>query len=157
MDKNAGHKNLIPQNMRTKDEQRRIARAGGIASGKARRERKRMRDMLLELLETPSRKGRTDDIEAFNRIRGLNLTGMQRLAISMLRESFKGNVRAAEFVRDTIGEAPAQKLRDVTGEEDEDERSIDELIAIATGGDAPSPPEGQPRDAERQGTDGGRE
>lgn len=39
-------KDLIPQSLRTKDEQRRIARMGGIASGKARREKRRLRDLL---------------------------------------------------------------------------------------------------------------
>ena len=34
-------KNLIPQSERTKDEQREIARMGGIASGKARREKQK--------------------------------------------------------------------------------------------------------------------
>ena len=35
-----GEQNLIPQNMRTKEEQRVIARKGGIASGKVRRQKK---------------------------------------------------------------------------------------------------------------------
>lgn len=36
----ANEQNLIPQNQRTKSEQREIARKGGIASGEARRQRK---------------------------------------------------------------------------------------------------------------------
>lgn len=36
----ANEQNLVPQNKRTKTEQRVIARMGGIASGKSRRERK---------------------------------------------------------------------------------------------------------------------
>lgn len=36
----ANEQNLIPQDQRTKSEQREIARKGGIASGKARRQRK---------------------------------------------------------------------------------------------------------------------
>lgn len=36
----ANEQNLVPQNKRTKTEQRAIAQMGGIASGKARRERK---------------------------------------------------------------------------------------------------------------------
>ena len=41
---------LIPQNKRTKEEQSEIARKGGIASGKARREKKRMSDIYADLL-----------------------------------------------------------------------------------------------------------
>ena len=37
---NDGIENLIPQSERTKEEQREIARLGGIASGKARKEKR---------------------------------------------------------------------------------------------------------------------
>ena len=42
--------NLIDQSMRTKEEQRRIARMGGIASGEARRRKKTLRETLITLL-----------------------------------------------------------------------------------------------------------
>lgn len=42
--------NLISQNRRTKSEQRKIAKQGGIASGKARREKKAMRELLEDAL-----------------------------------------------------------------------------------------------------------
>ena len=44
-------KNLIPLNERTKSEQREIATQGGIASGKARREKKTIQKILSELLD----------------------------------------------------------------------------------------------------------
>lgn len=43
-------KNLIPQNKRTKDEQREIARMGGIASGKARREKQKTQQILADIV-----------------------------------------------------------------------------------------------------------
>lgn len=42
--------NLIPQNERTKDEQRKIARQGGIASGKARLRKKHGRELMQAIL-----------------------------------------------------------------------------------------------------------
>lgn len=48
-------KNLIPQNKRTKDEQREIARLGGIASGQARREKKTVQKILNEFLSTAAK------------------------------------------------------------------------------------------------------
>lgn len=45
-------KNLIPQSERTKEEQREIARMGGIASGKARREKKTIQKILADLLDS---------------------------------------------------------------------------------------------------------
>ena len=46
------NKNLIPQSERTKEEQREIARMGGIASGKARREKKTIQKILADLLDS---------------------------------------------------------------------------------------------------------
>ena len=43
-------KNLIPQNKRTKEEQREIARMGGIASGKARREKQKTQQILADIV-----------------------------------------------------------------------------------------------------------
>jgi len=42
--------NLIPQSERTKDEQREIARKGGVASGKARLRKKRGRELMQAIL-----------------------------------------------------------------------------------------------------------
>lgn len=47
---NETSKNLIPQSERTKDEQREIARKGGIASGIARREKKTVQKILNDFL-----------------------------------------------------------------------------------------------------------
>ena len=47
---NKGQENLIPQNKRTKAEQREIARKGGVASGKARREKKLLSEFYGSLL-----------------------------------------------------------------------------------------------------------
>ena len=86
--------NLIPMNERTKEEQREIARQGGIASGKARRERKTLREELLLLLE----KGDTQE----------------KISLAMIKEALGGNTKAFEVIRDTIGEKPIDKTADVT-------------------------------------------
>lgn len=44
------NKNLIPFNERTESEQREIARQGGIASGKARREKQKTQQILADLV-----------------------------------------------------------------------------------------------------------
>ena len=49
---NENTNNLIPLNERTKEEQREIARMGGIASGKARREKKTIQKILADLLDS---------------------------------------------------------------------------------------------------------
>lgn len=46
-----GTKNLIPQSKRTKEEQRKIAKMGGKASGEARRQKRDMRELMKMMLE----------------------------------------------------------------------------------------------------------
>lgn len=45
--------NLIPSNQRSKEEQTRIARMGGIASGKAKQKKRETRELIRELLASP--------------------------------------------------------------------------------------------------------
>lgn len=46
----ANEQNLIPQNKRTKTEQREIAKKGGMASGKSRRKKKYIKEQLETLM-----------------------------------------------------------------------------------------------------------
>lgn len=80
--------NLIPQSERTKEEQRKIARKGGIASGKARREKKIFK-------------------EAIEKQLGQSIDSMIE---SMIKQAKCGNVQAITFLRDTIGEKPTDKV-----------------------------------------------
>lgn len=54
MTKKNGHDNLIPANQRTPEDWSKIASAGGIASGAARREKRRIIDMIDAWMERPS-------------------------------------------------------------------------------------------------------
>lgn len=88
--------NLIP--VRTEAEAREKGRNGGIKSGEARRAKKTMRDMLDYLLEKDitTKKGDISTLEA--------------IMVSMIAKASKGDVRAAEFIRDTIGQKPDSTL-----------------------------------------------
>lgn len=81
--------NLIPLNKRTKNEQREIAKMGGIKSGEKRRERKLLKDELLFLLETNN--------------------NQEKISIALIEKAKSGDVRAFEMIRDTIGEKPLDK------------------------------------------------
>ena len=95
-----GQENLIPMNERTKEEQREIAKKGGIASGEARREKK----LLRELLEDALSKGTETDNEYVN------------ITLALIKEANKGNVKAYEVIRDTLGQKPKEEIEitDVT-------------------------------------------
>lgn len=89
-----GTKNLIPLNKRTKEEQKRISRAAGIASGEARRKKRLLRDTLEDLLSIKSPNGETYQND---------------ISIALLQAALKGDVRAYEVIRDTIGQKPVDK------------------------------------------------
>ena len=97
----------------TSEEAREFGRRGGIASAKKRRERKAMKETLEELLSMPLKKGASADISKVRNIaamKGKNITMQEAIMLSMLQKAAKGDVRAAEFVRDTAGQRPTDKM-----------------------------------------------
>jgi hypothetical protein len=103
--------NLIPQSERTKEEQRVVAKKGGIASGKVRRERKAMKDTLASLLSMPLQDGKVadvDDIKNLAAVNGKNITVQEAIMLKQIQKAMKGDTRAAEYIRDTSG----NKLKD---------------------------------------------
>ena len=98
----AGESNLIPLNERTKEEQRRIATEGGKASVKARRDKKMLKDCLEILLE------RAEKVEIDGKT--LKLTGAELIALTAYQKAAGGDIRAMEFVRDTAGQKPVEKV-----------------------------------------------
>lgn len=104
---------LIPQSERTKAEQKAIARKGGIASGRARREKKLLRETLDMLLSMPLKNGKladVDDIRSFAAIKGKNISVQEAIVIAQIQKAMKGDTRAAEYVRDTIGQKPVDSV-----------------------------------------------
>lgn len=109
----AGRKNLIKAEDLTSDELRERARAGGIASGKARREKKAMRETLDILLSMPMKDGASADVESirsFASIKGKNISVQEAILIAQVQKAMKGDTKAAEYVRDTIGQKPGENV-----------------------------------------------
>lgn len=94
--------NLRPMSERTKDEQREIARQGGKASGEARRKKRDLRKALEMLLE----KEYTDK-------KGNVATGAEAITAKLFEQAMKGNVKAFETIRSTVGQDPVQKVEQV--------------------------------------------
>ena len=95
----ANNENLKPNSERTPSERRKNARKAGIKSGEVRRQKKSMREMLDYLLEK----------ELTNK-NGEKATTLEAMMASMIKQSISGNVRACEFIRDTIGQKPTEKV-----------------------------------------------
>ena len=90
-----GTENLIPFNERTEEEQRKIQRKGGIASGKARREKadlkKKVNDILAMDVFSPQLKEALEE-------KGLNATNQTAIATVLLQKALKGDMRAIELL-----------------------------------------------------------
>lgn len=109
---------LIPQSERTKEEQKSIARQGGIASGKVRREKRAMKETLAALLSMPLKSGKAADIETIKNlasVKGKNITVQEAIMLAQIQKAMKGDTRAAEFVRDSSGNKLKEGI-EITGE-----------------------------------------
>ena len=75
-------------------------KAGGIASGVAKREKRLMREILDELLSRKAGKS--------------EMTYKEAIMLRTVKQAIDGNAKAREFIRDTIGEKPTDK-QEITG------------------------------------------
>ncbi len=110
----ANEQNLIPKDSnQNREEAKKNGRKGGIASGKARREKKLFRETLETILSMSLNQGKdvsVDDIKNFASIKGKNISVQDAILIAQIQKAMKGDTRAAEYVRDTIGENPTNKV-----------------------------------------------
>lgn len=104
-------KNLIPMNERTKSEQREIAQKGGQASGVARRRKRDMKKAMQMLLNMPA-VGQADEFLQQLGIDENDRTNQFAILGAVAMKAMSGDVRAAEFVRDTAGYNPRQNLEE---------------------------------------------
>lgn len=108
--------NLIPNSERTPNELRQQTQKGGIASGEARRRKRDIRLALEALLEK--------DISDKN---GNVMTTTEAIALKQIEKALKGDTRAFEVVRDTVGQKPTDKI-DLTVNDDS-AKEMDEYFA----------------------------
>lgn len=101
--------NLIPLNKRAKSEQREIQTAGGIANGKKRKEKRLMRDALSDLMKMQV----TDEniIQTLEDMGIENKDNQTALVVGIFLKALRGDVRAGEFIRDTMGEKPVDVVQ----------------------------------------------
>lgn len=92
--------NLKPFGERTEKEQREIQKKGGKASGEARRKKRDLRLALEALLE-----------KEFKGKGGVSRTGTEVITAKLFEQAAKGNVKAFETIRATVGQDPVQKVQ----------------------------------------------
>ena len=120
----AGSDNLKP--VRTKEEARERGKSGGIKSGEARRKKRDMKAAAKLLLDMPVA---MPNIEAQMKQFGLDdedLTNQMAVLVGVFKEAMSGNIRAAEFLRDTAGQNQASN-RDYALRKKAEQRAADEF------------------------------
>lgn len=115
----ANEQNLIPQSKRTKTEQREIAKKGGVASGKARRDKADFKAKCQIWMETT----------VAHDEKGNPLTGADLMVAVAGREIKAGSPRFWELMRDTAGFKPVDKVMVAEVEQE----TIDEVEGMVLG------------------------
>lgn len=83
---------------------RESGRKGGIKSGENRRKKRAMKNAAKLLLDMPiSHENISDQLRAMG-FADEDLTNQMAVMVSVFKEAMSGNIRAAEFLRDTAGE-----------------------------------------------------
>lgn len=131
---------LIPLNKRTKEEQKRIASAGGKASVRSRRAKKTMRETARLVLELKCPEKIKAELEKLG-IKNKDAINQTAMLVAILNKALRGDVRAAEFMRDTAGENPRVAQPQPESEDDPLTKSIYETVSSdipdETAGDNP--------------------
>lgn len=109
----ANEQNLKPfTSEQNREEAKKNGKKGGIASGKARREKRMLKDLLEEALS----KGTDTENEYIN------------ITAALIKEANKGNVKAYEVIRDTLGQKPIEKV-EVSKTTDETIREVEDYLS----------------------------
>jgi hypothetical protein len=119
-------KDLIPINKRTKEEQKEIARRGGIASQKKQREKKTMKEQLKLLLSLELKDKKTAENLKKMGVNIDNIDNQMALNVALWAKALQGDVQAFNSIRDTIGEKPTDKVETVITYEEKLKEVADE-------------------------------
>ena len=117
----------------TSDDFKKNGKKGGIASGKARRERRDMQKRIQDIFNMPIRKGEAGDFDSLSEASGQNLTVMDACILALYQKAMKGDVRAFETLRDTAGMKPVER-QEITAEV-KSEGKLNEILNALYGDD----------------------
>ena len=90
-----------------------IGRKGGAASAVTKKEKKLMEEDLKLILGMAFRAGDVEDLEEianFDEFKNANITVQQMILLKIVQSALLGDVRAAQYLRDTAGEVPVKKM-----------------------------------------------
>ena len=107
--------NLMPieevNSNRTREQHSADSRRAGIASGEARRKKKAMKEAINMLLSLPLKDEKAKAYLEYLGFEEEDMDNQLGLVISIYKEAVaKGNVQAANWIRDTAGDKPVEKV-----------------------------------------------
>ena len=110
-------KGVVPPHLKdhliTKENAREYQKRGRIAHKKYTEERKQMKEALDLLLNKTLKSGKMvtiDEIENLADVENLNISAQTAIIVAMMQRAMLGDVQAAQFIRDTVGEKPNDKV-----------------------------------------------
>ena len=112
----ANEQNLRPSEHKFTQEE---AKKGGKASAEARRRRKAFSEAFNVLLE-----------KEFSDHSGKSMQGVDIVAAKVFRAAMDGDMKAVQFVRDTVGEMPVQRV-EVDTIDPQARAEMDELLGLS--------------------------
>lgn len=122
-------KNLIPNTKRTPEERRENATKAGIASGKSRRQKKKLKQAL-EAIMSEKVPQSMDKVQNMLHEFGINeeeSTFQIALAVMLVKKALDGNIRSAELIATIMGQTADHDLkeREFTHKKKMDRQKID--------------------------------
>lgn len=88
-------------------------RKGGIASGKARRRKRDMKqaaEMILKMQTSSGKPVSLEDIKSLSELKGKNVTVEEAMLLAVASRALKGNLGAIGLFMELTGQKPAEKV-----------------------------------------------
>ena len=125
----ANEQNLRPGEYKLSQEE---PKKGGIASGKARREKKAIKDIVELVLKMPLKDGKktsVDRIKSLASANGQNISVQEALVLKTTQKALQGDIKALRLLLEMAGQSPTQD--GYGGEPAEDDGLIDSIEEAA--------------------------
>lgn len=105
---NDGRKNLIP--ISSTEEAREKGKKGGLKSAEARRKKKTFQEVFSAIMQMEIEPTEDSAAELCKKFSKYSLTYQDAIALMITQKAAGGNLSAAEYIRDTLGEKPTEKI-----------------------------------------------
>lgn len=120
-------------NNMTPEQRREYGRQGGISSGRSKRTKKQWSEVAEYLLGLPVNDGKKQKISSIKSAKdlvGKNIDIQAAIIVGIVKKALKGDVKAAIFLRDTMGQNPhVLAKKEITSAEEKNDDSNNEAFA----------------------------